>query len=199
MFTPANSTSNYTFYQMGRIGADNDDLTQRNLFNDRTINYSLANYYNESTNNAQVDFATSQPNVMFNSVMGSGIGGGMVDIHSNLIYKHGNENTRSLEKLQLNQRPFLTIPYLGRGSCNPDIESSLRIGESVHGFKSVSTIMDKSFDEYRMFHIDSKMQDSISNPAIQELVYDGWNRGGANTREFDDTSFRNSRPNNKFF
>lgn len=199
MFTPANSTNNYSFYQMGRIGADTADLTQRNLFNDRTLNYSLANHYNESTNNAQVDFATSQPNVMFNGSMGGSIGSGMIDVHSNLVYKNGNESTRSLEKLQLNQRPFLTIPYLGRGSCNSDIETSLRIGESVHGFKSVSTIMDKSFDEYRLFHVDSKMKDSISNPAIQELAFDGWNRGGANTREFDDSSFRNSRPNDKFF
>lgn len=199
MFTPANSTNNYSFYQMGRIGADMADLTQRNLFNDRTINYALANYYNESTNNSQVDFATSQPSLMFSSVSGSGIGGGMVDVHSNLVYKNGNEMTRSLEKLNLNQRPFLTIPYLGRGSCNPDVETSLRYGESVHGLKSVSTIMDKSFDDYRLYHIDSKMQDSISNPAIQELAFEGWNRGGANTREFDETSIRNSRPNDKFF
>lgn len=200
MFTPANSTSNYTFYQMGRIGTDDADLTQRTLFNDRTLNYSLANYFNESTNNNQVNFATAQPNVMFNSAIGgSGIGGGMVEVHNNLVYTHGNKSARSLEKLQLNERPFLTIPYLGRGSCDPTLESRLRIGESIHGLKSVSTIMDKSFDDYRMFHVDSKMQEHLNNPAIQELVYDGWNRGGASTRDVDENESRNSRPNDRFF
>ena len=38
----------------------------------------------------------------------------------------------------------MTVPYLGRGSCDPTIESQLLQGETVRGKKSVSTVMELS-------------------------------------------------------
>ena len=92
---------------------------------------------------------------------------------------------RPLEKLQLYPRPFLTVPYLGRGGGNPSLESQLQQGEIVNDKKSVSTMSEVSFSDYMTFNSDSKMTSRIANPAnsIQELVMDGWVRGGAASRE----------------
>jgi hypothetical protein len=95
------------------------------------------------------------------------------------------DNERPLEKLQLNQRPFSTVPYLGRGSCDSSIESQLLQGENVNDKKSVSTIMDKSFLSYTMYPVDSKMQEHVSNPkyTVEESALNGWVRGGSSSRE----------------
>ena len=52
------------------------------------------------------------------------------------------ENKEAEEKLQLHQRPFVTVPYLGRGPSKPDLESKLMQGEVITEKKSTSTIMD---------------------------------------------------------
>jgi hypothetical protein len=94
------------------------------------------------------------------------------------------EQQRPLDKLQLTPRPFLTIPYLGKGSCDPVLESQLLQGELVSDKKSVSTIMEQSFGQYVMYPTDSQMEERVNNPAytVQEAALDGWVRGGANTR-----------------
>lgn len=183
MFAPANSTDNYTFFHMGRIGADETDNTQRNIYNTRFSNYTLSNFFNESTSDAHVNFATAQPTVMFSGTNGGiGLAGSVIDVDSQLSIKR--EQERSLEKLQLNPRPFLTIPYLGKGSCDPLLESQLMHGEMVHGQKSVSTVMDKSFMPYQMYPLDAKMEEQTRNSShmVQEAAMEGWVRGGALSR-----------------
>ena len=183
MFSPANSTDNYTFFNMGRIGADETDNTQRNIYNTRFSSYTLSNFFNETTSDSHVNFATAQPNVMFSGTNGGiGIAGAVVDVDSQLLIK--TEQERSLDKLQLNQRPFLTVPYLGKGSCDPLVESQLLHGEMVHDLKSVSTVMDKSFMPYQMYPLDAKMEERTqsSSHMVEEAAMDGWVRGGALTR-----------------
>jgi hypothetical protein len=54
------------------------------------------------------------------------------------------EHERHYENFNLNERLFKTVPYLGRGSCNPVLESQLLQG-TWSPTKSASTVMDKSF------------------------------------------------------
>jgi hypothetical protein len=62
------SSSSYTFYNMGRIGADVTDQTQTNLFNSRSADYMLSNYFSQNLSDNHVNFATSQPTVNFDGV-----------------------------------------------------------------------------------------------------------------------------------
>ena len=186
----------YSFSNMARIGSDAVDNTQRTIYNTRFANYTLSNYFGENLSGSHVDFATSQPNVMFNGVSGAGIHSSGVDVDSMLSLKKTQD--RSLEKLQLNERPFITVPYLGKGSCNPVLETQLLQGEASHDVKSVSTIMSKSFIDYSMYPTDAKMEElNDAQHTIQEAALDGWVRGGILTRELaGDVDFRNnSRPN----
>ena len=102
------------------------------------------------------------------------------------------QKERSLERLQLNQRTFLTIPYLGRGSVDPTMESKLQCGENVTERKSVSTIMNKNFDDYTLFPTDKHMIERVKNPkyTIEEFASEDcdWVRGGKTTRHVSEDS-----------
>lgn len=174
-------SSDFSFYNLGRIGADYADHTQRQIMNTRMTNYTLGNYYSEPTRDNHVDFATSYPNLMFG---GNGVHGAVIDDHSQLLIG-GVEQTRSLEKLSLNARPFITVPYLGKGSCDPVLESQLLIGENTAQMKSVGTIMSKSFMDNTMYPLDSKMEERVNNPAhtVEEVAMEGWVRGGIMSRQ----------------
>jgi hypothetical protein len=176
--------SQYTFNNTGRIGCDSVDNTMQNLSNTKYANYILSNFSENNLSYSYVNFATEQPDVMFSAIAhGNGLNGNVIDNDSKLLINPDNE--RPLEKLQLNQRPFSTVPYLGRGSCDSSIESQLLQGENVNDKKSVSTIMDKSFLSYTMYPVDSKMQEHVSNPkyTVEESALNGWVRGGSSSRE----------------
>lgn len=175
--------SSYMFNNMGRIGDDVTDKTQQTLFNTRIANYTLSNFFNESKSDSHITFATMQPSVSFNSVNGgSGVGGGVVEYESLLLNK--SEQDRPLEKVQLMQRLFSTVPYLGRGAGNTDVESQLQQGEIIDHKKSTSTIMEKSFMPYSLHMTDYNMNEHVQNPAytVEEVAMNGWVRGGSNAR-----------------
>jgi hypothetical protein len=195
------SISSYTFNNMARLGADSTDQTQRNVSNTRFTNYTLSNYFSQNMSNEHVNFALPQQTMNFSGMVnGSGLNGSVVDVDSMLNLK--KEDERPLEKLQLFERPFLTVPYLGRGSCDPSLESQLQQGELVSDKKSVSTIMEKSFANYALYPTDDKMNERVKNPAynVEESALNGWTRGGAATREMlgDAALKQNNRPSGSY-
>ena len=191
----------YTFNNTDRIGSDSTDQTQRNISNTQSSNYMLSDYFSKNLSDQHVKFAVQQPMMSFISLAnGNGIGGHVVDNESNQLLK--TEQERALEKLQLFERPFKTVPYLGRGSCDPALESQLQQGEMMGEKKSVSTIMEKSFADYSLYPTDNKMEKQVSDAShtVEEAALDGWIRGGASTRDMStyESMKQNNRPNNMF-
>lgn len=191
------SLNSYTFHNTDRIGSDSTDATQRNVANTHFANHMLSNYFSEKTSDAHVQFAIPQPTMSFNGLAnGNGIHNAAVDTESNLLLNV--DQSRPLEKLQLFQRPFATVPYLGRGSRDPTLESRLMQGELVGDRKSVSTIMEKSFAQYALYPTDKKMEAAASDASnrVEEAALDGWVRGGITTREMsvDETMRQKNRP-----
>ena len=165
--------SNSLFNNMANLSFDSTDQSQKNIYNTRFTNYTLSNYFSETTSDGHVNFATQQPNMMFSGISkGFGLNGSVIDNDSKLLIKTQQE--RPLEKLSLQERPFATVPYLGRGSCNPVLESQLLQGEMVHDKKSTGTIMDKSFGNYSMYILDDKMKNHVSD-FVSEKALNGWN------------------------
>lgn len=193
------TVKDYTFYNVDRIDDDSTCKTQGNLQNMNYANYVTTNYFREYPSTAQLDFATSQPIIVPNSTFGgSGVGGGNVDVDSILHLK--TEEERNLGKLQLNKRPFLTIPYLGRGSADPTLELRLLEGQHESQQKSTSTIMSQTFLGYTLYPTSSKMNDRVQDPkySVEESALDGWVRGGSSTRElsYDPYLKQTHRPTN---
>lgn len=195
------SLTPYTFLNTDRIGADSTDKTQQNLSNTQFSTYTLTNHFSQNLSDQHVKFAIDQPTMTFNGLTnGNGVNATVVDDESVLLLK--TEQQRALEKLQLFERPFKTVPYLGRGSCDPSLESQLQQGELSSDKKSVSTIMEKSFADYSLYPTDNKMKERINDPStsVEESALDGWIRGGASTREMsNDEVLQNSNRPNTFF
>lgn len=177
------SESNYSFYNMARIQNDDTTKSQDTLQNDRFSSYNTTNYFSQNPTDSQIQFATQQPAVVPTGVTGVGISGDKVQNESELLLS--NENERNLGRLNLMQRPFLTVPYLGRGSVDPVLELQIKEGEPMGGEKkSVSTVMSQSFMGYTLYPTDNNMEERVSNPkhTVEESAMNGWIRGGADTR-----------------
>jgi len=165
--------TDFLFNAMGRIGLDS---TQRNLSNTRYAEYTLDDVQNSDS---YVQFATSAPTINFRGTVGGGLPGSAVDFDSLLMIKA--EQQRAFEKLQLVQRPFATVPYLGRGAIDPALESQLRQGEAASERKSESSSSETTHVEYPI--MDS-VKDRVTNPtySVEEAALDGWVRGGQASR-----------------
>jgi len=162
-------------FQSDRIGNDLTDLTQNTIQNTNYLNRVLS--YDSSAKSSFMDFASQYPGMMSQgTVQGGGLGGSEIEQESKLLW---SLQERPLEKLQLFPRPFVTVPYLGKGSCDPMIESQLFFGEMIQNKKSVSPILENDF---------SKM-DPGKNYPIEETALNGWVRGGIASRESEEQHF----------
>ena len=190
------SASDYQMNQSGRMGNDLTDKTQRTVQNSAYLDSVLTNFSSDKMSTSHVQFATQYPGMMVSGTNGgTGLGAMGVDTESSLLWKTNSQ--RPLEKLQLFPRSFLTVPYLGRGSCDTTLESQLIQGENVRGKKSVSTVMEQNFLPLDKYPLDSdkRARASEAKYSVEELALDGWVRGGKATRDFEEKTFsKNSKP-----
>ena len=129
-------------------------------------------------------FATLQPTVNFRGNGGGfGLSGSVIDNDSKLSISANQ--SREFEKLQLFQRPYLTVPYLGKGSNNPDLESELLQGEHTSDKKSIATISALPYIDYSTYPLMDSVKNRMNNPkySIDEIGLDGFVRGGSSSRE----------------
>lgn len=176
--------NNYTFNNLGRIGSDLVHKSQDAIHNTRFANHMLADFNSQTISDGHIRFSSQFPTMNVNGTAhGSGLSGTIIDNSSEL--SHNVVQDRPLEKLQLNPRPFLTVPYLGKGSVDPVLESQLMQGENSNEKKSISTIMESSFSDLSTQPVTNKMKDRVTNSKynVEEAALDGWVRGGAPTRE----------------
>jgi hypothetical protein len=164
------SVSNYAFHNMARIGNDNCDTTERNLQNNHQSAWSLTNYFATDCNMKRgIDFALSAPAINFTGSHQVGVGGCNIDINSGLKI----------------QRPFATVPYLGRGAVDPTMESAIMQGDQISNRKTVTSYSEKSFLKHQYTPMLPSLANSISNPAnlVEGVAASGWIRGGIPSRD----------------
>jgi hypothetical protein len=130
-----------------------------------------------------IEFATSQPNVFYKGSNQVGIGG--CNVNENTTLRDGEGLSQPKEKISLYQRPFATIPYLGRGASNPLLESELQQGETNTNRKSVFPSSEVSYINHSMYPLVPSIKATVTNPAnlVEGVASDGWVRGGVPSRE----------------
>ena len=176
--------SGYTFNNLSRIGLDDCNLSQTDIQNVASCNYSTQNYFaSDCSMRKPIDLATQQPGIMYNGGHQIGAGGCNVNDSSKLLI--GTIQTHPRCRIDLFHRPFATVPYLGRGSVNPVMESQIQQGEQLVNKKSVNTLSEKSYIKYHQTPLLPAVQQRINNPAnqIESVASDGWIRGGIPSRE----------------
>lgn len=177
------SVHNYTFENLTRIGNDKCGINERDIQNKNFSKYSTQSYFaSECGMRNPISFATSQPNVFYSGSHEVGIGGCNIDTNSKL--KIGTIQTTTKSSISLQQRPFLTVPFLGRGPSRPVEESQLQQGGYLGNKKSCKTIMEKSLRDEQMELVPS-LKASIQTPSnlCEDIAAEGWIRGGLPSRE----------------
>lgn len=176
--------SDFTFNNMSRIGDDECDLSQRNLQNVKESNYLLTSFHaNECGMKKPIEFATSQPSINYSGSRQMGIGGCNVD--ENTVLRDGDGLSQPKCRITLNERPFLTVPYLGRGPSNPVLEAHLQQGDQIINKKSVYPSSEQSYIQHQMYPLVPSIKATVTNPAnlVEGVAADGWIRGGLPSRE----------------
>lgn len=178
------NVSDYIFSNMSRIGNDNCDLSQRNLQSTKKADYLLKNYGTEDClMKKPIDLALTQPSINYSGSKSMALEGCNVDTSSSLLI--GTVQTNPRCRISLQERPYLTVPYLGRGSGNPTLESRLVQGEQFSCRKSIDPSTERSYIPLSHPELIPSIASTITNPAnlVEGVAADGWIRGGLPSRE----------------
>jgi hypothetical protein len=178
------NVSSYTFNNMSKIGLDQCNLSQTDMQNVASCNYRTQNFFAADCSMSKpIDLATSQPGIMYNGGFNSSSCGSNIDDSSKL--QIGTIQTHPKSHIDLFQRPFATVPYLGRGSVNPIMESQIQQGEQITNKRSINNLSEKSYIKYHQTPLLPAIKERINNPAnqIENVASDGWVRGGVPSRE----------------
>ena len=175
---------NYTFDNLTRIGNDVCTQDQNTIQNVNASNYLLQNYFiNDCSMKQPIALATTQPGIMYNGGSGSGAGGCNIDASSDLMI--GSIQTHPRCRVSLFQRPFATVPFLGRGSVDPILEAQIMQGELLTNKRSVNKLSEKSDIKYQITPLIPSVKDRVTNPvySVEGVASAGWVRGGIPSRD----------------
>lgn len=188
----------YYFNNMSRMGNDISINTQRNQMNNKHSNYMVNNLYNQTCNiNNDLLKATSQPNIFFKGSQQVGPEGCNVDALTDLLTGKAHECTK--DRTMLQQRTFLTVPYLGRGNCNVIMEQQIRMGDASKEKKSDNQLNEQPCFDINNYPLEHKLKQQASDPKykIESDAAEGWVRGGMCTRDFYRASSYSMEGNDK--
>ena len=176
--------SDFAFNNISRIGDDSCSQDINSIENSQACSYLLQNYFaQDCTMSKAKQLAVTQPCINYSGTMGSDICGSNIDDSSRLLI--GTIQTHPRCRIDLFQRPFATVPYLGRGSVDSIVESQIQQGESITNKRSVTRLTEKSHLKYRTTPMLPEIKQNIQNPnnLIEDSASQGWIRGGVPSRE----------------
>lgn len=158
--------------------------TLKNRESVQICNYNLKNFSTRDCSMKNViDFATSQPNVNYNGSHQTGMNGCNIKQNTELLL--GSLQTHPKCRLNLEPRPFKTVPYLGKGPSNCELETKMLHGNQDSHKKSVECSSEKTYIPYIHYPLIDPIKQSVTNPKhlIEETNSNDWIRGGMSTRD----------------
>jgi hypothetical protein len=154
----------------------------------------IASYYSQSVGPGRYNITNLTPDatkvnpISVNNLLiypreGFGANNAEIDVESAIKNQPEFKNNRCLIRQQA--RPFLTVPYMGTGRGNPDVESVLLHAEQVRQGKECGTITEQGFDGAFEPLIKSVRENiQKSEHLITESAAQGWIRGGVPSRAY---------------
>ena len=88
----------------------------------------------------------------------------------------------------------MTVPYLGKGSNNPDLESQLQQGEFTSDKKSIFNLSGISYIDHNAYPLMDSLKTRMDDAtfSVEEIGLDGYFRGGTSSREKSTVSNQNN-------
>lgn len=177
-----------SFYGLTSLEHDKGTFSERQLQSQAFSNYTTE-YYNSTTPEQAKSFATEQPYV--NYTMGKntvGLHGSSVDDFSNLMK---SETTNIKGKICLSTRPYLSIPFLGRGQHVGTIfdhEETLRFGDQNSNRKTAIGLSEVSTNPEETFPMINEVKNKMVGNVEQQEI-----RDGIQSRDINKQHLNNSR------
>lgn len=173
------NTESYTYNNLARMNQDNSYINKQDIDNNSYADYSTINFHDNLKNVENV--ALSQPNIFISGVYGPD--GNESHVIDSDTYLKQSELTNLNNKINLQPRYFATVPYLGKGNCEVNVESMLRKGVLTNQQRSCGSDVEKTHNN--IIPLIPSVENAITNPKyLVEGVADSmWVRGGTNTRE----------------
>ncbi len=195
----------FSFFSQEQNFADRDLFTISLLISSREMELNrlthtrddacgISSYYSQSvgpgrynTTNLVPDAKKVNPLSIENVVVypreGFGANNAQIDAESVLKNQAEFKNNRCLIRSQA--RPFLTVPYMGTGRGNSDVESMLMHSEQVRQGAECGSITEKGFDG-AFEPLIKTVRENIQAPKhlVTEVAANGWIRGGIPSRAY---------------
>lgn len=169
----------FTFNQLSRIGQDDSAYTQEHIMNTNMADYTTYNPFSNQCGGG-LDFAVKQPHVFVNKSTHQ-LGPLGCNVKANSLLKKGLL-TNPKVKLTLHERPYKTVPFLGKGNVDVYQENKLRLGDTFKERKSVSQFNEQCFFNIEKYPMHSEVKKRLAHSKIEDDVHPTWMRGGTDTR-----------------
>lgn len=173
---------NNEFHKMSSVYDDHCTIQTRIRQSENVGGWSRYNYYQFQDINNTVGVATGERILPFQD--GYGVGPAVVDAESQIKNQPVQTNPRCRLNVQLKERPYKTVPFMGRGRGNQYLESALQQSKFVREKAYCGgNVSEKHFDNVFTPQINH-LQRNIQNPRnlVQEVADPTWIRGGVPSR-----------------
>lgn len=177
-------SSNYMFNNLTGLGEDQCFLSQTEIQNKGFFNYNVNTVQDSKPMDPTVDLALSNGMNYLGGKNTTGVEGSNIEQSNKVLFGKG---THAHSKLSLRERNYPTIPYLGRGESNVDVESKLLHGEDhFENKKSLNPLSEECYLQYSNTPLIKDIEDKITNPEyLVEGSHNNWIRGGLPSRELN--------------
>ena len=172
-----------TFQELTNINDDIPAINEKGIQSIRPGLYNISNFHDcecKAPNTSRI--ANTHPNMIHQDGHGwTSMFGCNIDEDSQLRNAKNLTNPRLIH--QLNTRPYLTVPYMGRGGGNVCVETVLNNSEDTGQKRSANTLSGININ--RFTPLVKCLEGTIQNPEniVQAVASDDWVRGGAPSRQ----------------
>ena len=169
------------FNNISRIGNDTSDMTNRHKQNIESANYMLENYTSHNSINNALNTSVNQPNMFVSGSQNGGVNRNNIDTNSQLQL---TQLTKGPERSVYQERLFSTVPYLGKGPGNVDVEDKLIGGDLNINRKSSDPNSEVSQIDHVYYPLIPSIESTINNPKnlVEGVASANWVRGGVPSR-----------------
>lgn len=179
----SNNNCSFNIRKWTRLNDDNCFLDTKTSQSLGPGDYNLSNYHSCNCKAPNVSkTANSQPDLHFKDGYGwVGMNGCIVD--SDSMARNGSMLTNLRCKNQLFEPPYLTTPYMGRGTGDSCIEDSILEGEDTSQKRQCNTLSEVTINNFFQPLVPSVKASQNPEHLVPEVVDENWIRGGAPSRQ----------------
>lgn len=166
--------------EFSRVAYDSCEVLQNTRDSEGPGVYMNTNLVPKQASAAKIEYVN--PTILGRE--GFGLNNSEIDEDSKLRNESIQEG-RQRCPVHVQSRPFATVPFMGNGRGNPDVESSLIYSEFARVERPCGTVTETFFAN-QFTPLVPHLANHIQNPKnlVPEVAADGWIRGGIPSRQF---------------